>query len=104
MIMSFVFILLTLPREAMVLTEGIPGKGWTQSGEMNCAVMSACREWDSVLSRQGWKKTDYFQMKGRKYVSVWQKNSKRITVLIWEKEIGKSGFSWGETADGTKRK
>ena len=89
-------VLFVLPREAKVVTEGVPGKGWTQSGEMSMAVMAAARAFDSSMLRQGWKKQDAFQMKKKRFVTVWKKNKHLVTLLVWEKEIGKSGFAWGE--------
>lgn len=94
--MAVIAVLLVLPREARVLAEGIPGKGWTQSGEMNIAVMAACRSWESAMKRQGWKKQDAFEMKKDRFVTVWKKQKRIITLLVWEKAIGKSGFAWGE--------
>lgn len=90
-------VLFNLPPDAQVLAEGGPGKGWLQSGEMNCSLVAACRQWESFMGRQGWKKQHSFRMPEKRQVVVWNKNKHRITLLLWEKEIGKSGFSWGES-------
>ena len=104
-VMLLLAVLFVLPREARVLTEGVPGKGWTQTGEINTAVMAARRLFDGTMLRQGWKKQDAFQMKKGRFVTVWKKNNRVITTLIWEKEIARSGFAWGEinTADDKKK-
>ena len=89
--------LFNLPPDAVVTSEGIPGNGWLQAGEMRCSVMAACRQWEAFMGRQGWKKEHSFQMSNRRYVTVWNKNKHKVTLLLWEKEIGKAGFSWGES-------
>ena len=93
--------LFNLPPDARVTAEGVPGKGWVQSGEMNCALMAACRQWDSFMGRQGWKKEHSFQMANRRFVTVWNKNKHKVTLLLWEKEIARSGFAWGESKNNT---
>ena len=97
-------VLFVLPREAKVVSEGVPGKGWTQSGDMPVAVMAAVRAFDSSMLRQGWKKQDAFQMKKNRFVTVWKKDKRLITLLVWEKEIGKSGFAWGEINNASDMK
>ena len=96
--------ILTLPPDARVTSEGVPGQGWIQSGEMNCALMAAVRQWDSFMGRQGWKKVHAFDMPKRRTVSVWSKGKHNVTLLLWEKEIGKSGFSWGESKNNERLK
>lgn len=95
--------LVVLPRDARVRTNGIPGKDWTQTGDMNCAVAAAVRQWDSALGHHGWKKKDSMKLNRSRYVSVWEKSGRKITLLLWEKEIGKSGFSWGELTEQKTR-
>lgn len=90
-------VLFSLPPDAKVLSEGIPGKGWSQTGVMECSVMTACRQWEAYLGRQGWKKQQAFKMPNGRFVSVWNKQKYCVTLLIWEREIGKSSFAWGES-------
>lgn len=90
-------VLISLPPDARVTSEGIPGQGWVQSGEMDCALMAAQRQWAALMGRQGWKKIHDFNMPRRRFVTVWSKGKHNVTLLLWEKEIGKSGFSWGES-------
>lgn len=92
-------VLFDLPPDARVTSEGIPGKGWIQSGEMSCSFMAARRQWESFMGRQGWKKQHDFRMPNKRFVTVWNKNKHNVTLLLWEKEIGKSGFAWGESKD-----
>lgn len=89
-------LLFDLPPDARVTSEGVPGKGWIQSGEMACSLAAASRQWEAFLGRQGWKKQNSFQMPGRRFVSLWSKSKHTVTLLLWEKDIGKSCFSWGE--------
>lgn len=90
-------VLFNLPPDARVTSEGVPGQGWLQTGEMACSLMAAARQWEAFMGRQGWKKQHAFQMPNRRFVTVWNKNKHNVTLLLWEKEIGKSGFSWGES-------
>lgn len=108
-LLQYIFALLTavlfvLPREAKVVTEGVPGRGWTQSGDVSMAVMAAVRTFESSMLRQGWKKQDAFQMKNNRFVTVWKKDKRLVTLLVWEKEIGKSGFAWGEINNASDMK
>ena len=90
-------LLFNLPPDAKVTSEGVPGQGWLQSGEMECAFMAARRQWESFMGRQGWKKQHAFQMPNRRFVTVWKKNKHNVTLLLWEKGLDKTGFSWGES-------
>ncbi len=98
------FAVVVLPKDATVLTNGIPGQGWTQTGEMDCSVMAAVRQWDAALGHQGWKRTDSGKLNTTRHFSTWEKSGEKIAVLIWEKDIGKSGFSWGELKEEKKKK
>ncbi len=92
-----------LPKDTKVVSEGIPGMGWTQTGEMNCAYMSAVRQWDAILNHNGWKIKYSMNMAKNRTMSHWEKSGKNITLLVWEKEIGKSGFAWGELTEDKKK-
>lgn len=96
-------VLFTLPPDAKVTAEGVPGQGWLQTGDMSCSFMAACRQWEAVMGRQGWKKQNSFRMPNARQVFTWKKNKHNITLLIWEKDIGQSGFSWGEHKDSKQK-
>ena len=70
---------------------------------MDCSIVVAIRQWEAILSHQGWKEIDQFKLNDNRHVSVWKKSNDKITLLLWEKEIGKSGFSWGKLS-GSKKK
>jgi len=84
-----------LPREAAVFQTGKDGAEWSQTGEIGLPFGTACRRMETELDRGGWKVKDWFSMTGRKKVTVWEKGGERISLLMWEKELRKSGFSWG---------
>lgn len=100
---SLLLVTVMLPKDAVLLTRGEPGKEWVQTGLMECSVMAAVRQWESVLGHQGWRETDRMKLNANRYLSVWERSGKKITLLIWEKEIGKSGFSWGELTESKKK-
>jgi len=84
-----------LPLEAVVQREGMPGSEWCQSGEIRLAFAAACRTMESKLEYTGWKQKDTFMLAPRKKLSIWKNGDRQITVLIWEKKLDRSGFSWG---------
>ena len=99
----FVISLFVLPKDAKVLIKGVSDKEWAQVGEMDCSLVVAIRQWEAILGHQGWHEVDQIKLNSSRYVSVWKKKSNQITLLIWEKEIGKSGFSWGKLSESKKK-
>ena len=92
-----------LPMDAVIEKNNPPGQGWTQIGSMECNLSAASRSFESCLNRQNWRTVAVYTMKNGRKLYNFSKQDKHITLMLWEKNIGKCGFSWGEVVKGKRK-
>lgn len=84
-----------------------PGTGrWQVTGSLPGALPVARRDFGLSLHRQGWSMATKTVMGGpgaAMSLTVWVKGERRLLLMLWENEPGKTRFSLGEE-DGKKRK
>jgi len=93
-----------LPPGSTVSLSDDTGKSWTQTGENDCSLLSARDKWNASLKRQGWTlKNEFTPVKSAdQYFSVWRREGRRIILMLWRIDSGKSGFSWGDYSAANK--
>ncbi|MFA4943443.1 MAG: hypothetical protein WC789_01935 [Lentisphaeria bacterium] len=80
---------------------GKPGGSWRQTGELPASFAAARADLDRCLRRQGWRPVRRIPVvaggggRGQREISVWERRSRRILVMVWEIGPGRSGFGWG---------
>ena len=77
--------------------EKIPG-GWTESGTLSYSYAYARTYMGYQMRKAGWRCRMGFTAgsKREQEHSVWQKGEKKIQLMIWRIDSGKTGFSKGE--------
>ena len=81
---------------------------WQVTGSLPGAMPVARRDFGLCLDRQGWsrKSTTVTGRPGAVLsLTVWTKGERRLLLMLWEKELGKTRFSLGEESrNENKRK
>ena len=110
-ITTFIFLVLAsftvsieLPLGSTASISDDTGATWAQTGENDCSLLSAKSKWHASLKRQGWiLKNEFSPIKSAdQYFSVWRRNERRIILMLWRIDSGKSGFSWGDYSAAKK--
>lgn len=90
-----------LPPGADVQTVDAEGKTWRETGEIGASYAVAREQMRGCLERQGWRLRRQIPLPAgkpsdpRQELTVWERGPRRILVLVWELEPGRSGFGWG---------
>ena len=87
-----------LPREAVVLDRDDSGQSWQLSGTVPVSLVTARKDFEVCLNRQGWKllHTTPTSVPGqRSELSTWVRGKSRLLLLLTESEGGKSVFCIG---------
>lgn len=88
-----------LPPLAKITGTDESGATWQQTGTLPGALAVASGDLRHSLRAGGWIQEKTIPL-GRKGTSsalmIWTSRGHRILVMVWEKEPGLSGFSWGE--------
>ena len=88
-----------LPALATVVANDLSGKTWQQSGTLGGSLEVACGDIRQSLRAGGWKMDKVIALgegAHRSELTLWLRRNHRILVMVWEKEAGLCGFSWGE--------
>ncbi len=90
-----------LPPLATPATADQPGDEatWRQTGELPAAFATARLDWQKCLRQQGWQPTRQMPLStaagARRELSAWQRRDQRLLLLLWEGQLGRTGFAWG---------
>lgn len=88
-----------IPPLAVVTADDASGKTWQQTGTVKGGLEVAKGDFRQVLRAGGWgldKTIPLGRGRARSELAIWTKPGHRILLMIWEKEPGLCGFSWGE--------
>ncbi len=93
--------LLRLPVSAVVTSSDNSGKTWSQNGYLPVTYVTALKQMSSALRAEGWKQIQHINLKKSQSscIMVWQRQNRKITVMIWKVLIDQTGFSWGVNRD-----
>ena len=85
--------------------EKIPG-GWTESGTLPYSYAYARSYLGHQMRKDGWTCKIGFTAgpKREQEHSVWHKGNRKMQVMIWRIDVGKTGYSKGEIIDGKRDK
>jgi hypothetical protein len=92
-------VVLPIPPLATVLKKDRSGKTWQQTGAMDGALAVVSQDFRQSLLAGGWvldKTIKVGEGMDRMELAIWTRLRHRVLVMIWEKEPGQCGFSWGE--------
>lgn len=87
-----------LPPLAAVTFTDASGQTWQQGGEIGGSLEAALREFAAALGAAGWgldKTIMLGRLSARSGITVWTRRRQRVLLMLWEKEAGTCGFSWG---------
>lgn len=90
---------LPIPPLATVAKNDRSGKTWQQTGVMDGTLEVTSGDFKQSLQAGGWvldKTIKVGEGMGRMELAIWTRLRHRVLVMIWEKEPGQCGFSWGE--------
>lgn len=88
-----------LPPLAAVVDSDPGTDRWQVTGSLPGALPVARRDWGLCLDRQGWSKhsaTVTGSPGSGVSLTVWMKGARRLLLMLWEKDTGKTWFSLGE--------
>ncbi len=69
---------------------------WRESGALDEVYASGLRTVRTCLEGQGYRlQYDIPVAGGGRVLQQWEKGGERIIVMVWEKEDGTTGLSWG---------
>lgn len=69
---------------------------WRESGTLDEVYASGVRTVEACLEGQGYAlQYDIPMTGGGRVVQQWEKEGERIIVMVWEKQDGRTGLSWG---------
>lgn len=69
---------------------------WRESGTLDEMYASGVRSVSACLEGQGYAlQFDIPMESGRRSLQQWNKDGERIIVMVWEKQDGRTGLSWG---------
>lgn len=90
---------LRLPLGAVVLQEDSDPETWQQTGYLPRSYTHARIRFYQRMEQQGWRRLKIIQI-GRpnhpSELTLWQRGSRRSLLMLWNQELGRTGFSWGE--------
>lgn len=92
-------LVLPVPPLAVVSKNDRSGKTWQQTGSIDGALPVVSRDFRQSLQAAGWsldKTIKVGEGMDRMELAIWTRSGHRVLVMIWEKEPGQCGFSWGE--------
>lgn len=92
-------VVLPIPPLATVSKKDRSGKTWQQTGSMDGALAVVSQDFKQSLQAGGWaldKTIRVGEGVDRMELAIWMRRGHRVLVMIWEKEPGQCGFSWGE--------
>ena len=87
-----------LPPLAVVLEEDPGGTTWRETGEISGSLEVARKNFQRSLAQEGWALRKAIPLSagaGRSSLFIWQRKGRELLVMLWQKEPGKCGFSWG---------
>jgi hypothetical protein len=98
-----------LPPLAMVEQRNGTNGGWRIMGRLPGSVAVAQQDFAAVLARQGWRLDKRIPMGAAARPSelcLWKKKGDVMLLMVWEREVGMSGFSigWEDVAEAGRRK
>jgi len=91
--------LIRLPPLALVQQTDDSGDTWRESGEHPASFAATRSDFRVCLNRQGWHRLKTISLGKHprpSEITVWQKGSRRVLLMLWERSVGKSGFAWQE--------
>lgn len=69
---------------------------WRESGSLDEVYESGLRSVRTCLEGQGYRlQYDIPVAGGGRVLQQWEKDGERIIVMVWEKQDGNTGLSWG---------
>lgn len=87
-----------LPPLAEVTFTDASAQTWRQGGEIGGSLEVALREFSAALGAAGWgldKTIMLGPLSARSGITVWVRRRQRVLLMLWEKDAGTCGFSWG---------
>ena len=87
-----------LPPLAVVHHDDPTGSSWRQAGVLPGGRIVARKDFSGALGRQGWRevqRTVLASGPGGSELGVWARGRKRLLLMIWEEQPGRSGFAVG---------
>jgi len=87
-----------LPPLAVVLEEDTDGNTWRETGEISGNLEITQKNFQRSLAREGWvlrRTIPLARGVNRSALCLWQRGGRELLVMLWQKEPGKCGFSWG---------
>jgi hypothetical protein len=92
-------LLVPLPPLATITADDESGKTWQQTGTMSGGLDVVRGDFRQAFRAGGWsldKTIPVGRASSRMELAIWTTRGHRILLMIWEKEPGLCGFSWGE--------
>jgi hypothetical protein len=84
-----------LPPLAEAGTGGAAGKTWQQAGTIEGSLETVRGDFECSLRGAGWRRDKVIGL-GRSELTTWERGRRRMLMMVWEKEAGRCGFTWGE--------
>ena len=97
--------LFILPLAATVTETSKDGKGWVEQGVIGVTYVQAEGQFKAALAQSGWS----FQHKvslaraNNRAIYSWKRGGRSVTMMLWRIDVGRTGFSWGVSAQGEKQ-
>ncbi len=88
-----------IPPLASITGQDDTGATWQQTGTMAGALDRVRADFRQSMRAGGWvldKTIAVGRSANRSELAIWTTRGHRILLMIWEKEAGLCGFSWGE--------
>ena len=88
-----------IPPLASITGQDDTGATWQQTGTMAGALDRVRGDFRQSMRAGGWvldKTIAVGRTENRSELAIWTTRGHRILLMIWEKEAGLCGFSWGE--------
>lgn len=88
-----------LPPLAEVTRDADAEGTWRQTGRISGSLAVVRREFAACFSRGGWnfdKAIPLGRVTATSEITIWTRGSRRLLLMIWEKEAGTCGFAVGE--------
>ena len=91
----------TMPVGFAVATASEENTTWRQSGELAMSYEMAVAAVKATLTCQGYaERHDIVPDEATKQrIMLWEKDDEKIIVMMWQKEIAKTGCAWGVSQD-----
>ena len=85
-----------LPPLAVVLEQD--DEAWLETGEIVGSLEITRRNFQRSLAGEGWVLSRIIPLSRgakRSTLCIWKRQGREVLVMLWQKEPGKCGFSWG---------